>query len=106
MNRTLQIALALAIALIAAIALKAVWQAGWDAHQKLSDAERAATLAQNARAAQSASQTLSYDLGKASALDALASQTLTEIEAYETGSSEIGVCGVSLDRVRQLEQFR
>lgn len=105
MNRTLQVFLALAIAALAAIGLKAVWQAGWDAHQTLSDAERASTLAANAKAAQSASQTLSYDLGKVSALDASTSQILLEIESY-AAPSDAGLCGVSVDRVRQLEQFR
>lgn len=104
MKSAAQALLALLVVALVAIGLKATWQAGYDAHQKLSDAESASTLAANTNVAQRASQTLSFDLGAVSAFDAEASKTLLEIEGYETNSSS-DTCGVPVDWVRQLEKF-
>jgi anaerobic selenocysteine-containing dehydrogenase len=100
--------IALFVALIAAVTygLWFAYQSGWDAHQKLSDAERAATLAQNENVAQSASHALSYDLGQIQIGDASAEQILREIEFYVPSDDAAAVCGIPVDRLRQLEAIK
>ena len=80
------------------------YSAGYAAHQTLSDAERAATLAANAKVAQGASHELSFDLGKVSAFDADASKTLMEIENYVPDSAS-DACGIPVDRLRLLQDL-
>ena len=96
------IAALLATLALGAYTLKAVYQAGWDASESASAALREATLRANREAAERASDRLAFNLGQAVALDAEAERILTEIETHEEDPAP-GVCGISVDRMRQLE---
>jgi hypothetical protein len=84
---------------------RTAYQAGWDASESVSAALREATLQANREAVQRASDRLAFNLGQAAVLDQRAEDILTEIQSYEEVPAP-GVCGISVDRMRQLEAIR
>ena len=89
---------------LAGLGLKAVYQAGWDAREALAVEEYAAQQRATQEALQRASDTLAFELGK----------TIVRIETTEDKVKEIqdgqpedpAVCGISLERMRLLEEIR
>jgi hypothetical protein len=96
--------------LIATLGSGALWisyQAGWDAHQSVSDAKREATQRENEKVIQRASERLSYGLGKAEVQDLIGQDLVWSIENDESLlGNDLCSLPAGSDILRKLEAIR
>lgn len=98
------IALFLSVTTVATVAIKAVYQAGWDAREMIAVQENAQRQRALAEALLRSSDKLAFEFGKTVSAKEALDEKLKEIENGQP--EDPSMCGVSLERMRLLDEIR